>query len=31
MHPVNAEVRAHYEKYGYCYVAGHDYFYKELL
>lgn len=31
MHPVNAEVRSHYEKYGYVYVAGHDYLSKELV
>lgn len=31
MHPINATVRSHYEKYGYSYVASHDYLFKELL
>jgi hypothetical protein len=30
MHPVNAETRSNYESYGYRYVAGHDYLFKEL-
>lgn len=31
MHPINDEVRAYYESFGYRYVAQHDYLYREVL
>lgn len=31
MHPINDEVRAYYETFGYRYVAQHDYLYREVL
>lgn len=31
MHPINDDVKAYYETFGYVYVPKHDYLYKEVL
>lgn len=31
MHPINADVRAYYERFGYCYMPEQDYLYREVV